>query len=36
MNVFEKMLAIDRRWIFLAIGIAVIVPFFFPLGCQSW
>ncbi len=32
MNVFEKMLAIDRRWIFLAIGIAVIVPFFFPLG----
>ncbi|MCD4690450.1 hypothetical protein K8S17_03225 [bacterium] len=32
MSVFDKMLAIDRRWIFLAIGIAVIIPFFFPLG----
>ena len=28
----EKFLQIDRRWIFLAIGIAVIIPFFFPLG----
>jgi hypothetical protein len=28
----EKVLAIDRRWIFLAIGVAVTVPFFLPLG----
>ena len=28
----EKVLKIDRRWIFLAIGIAVTVPFFLPLG----
>ena len=28
----EKVLQIDRRWIFLAIGIAVTVPFFLPLG----
>lgn len=32
MNAYEKMLSIDRRWIFLAIGVAVIIPFFFPLG----
>ncbi len=32
MNVFEKMLAIDRRWIFLAIAVAVVVPFLFPMG----
>jgi hypothetical protein len=32
MSFFDKMLAIDRRWIFLAIGVAVVVPFFFPLG----
>lgn len=29
---FAKILDIDRRWIFLLIGIAVVVPFFFPLG----
>jgi hypothetical protein len=29
---FEKFLRIDRRWIFLAIAIAVVVPFFLPLG----
>lgn len=28
----EKVLKIDRRWIFLAVGIAVVVPFFLPLG----
>ena len=28
----EKVLKIDRRWIFLAIGIAVTIPFFLPLG----
>jgi hypothetical protein len=28
----EKVLQIDRRWIFLAIAIAVTIPFFFPLG----
>lgn len=28
----DKVLSIDRRWIFLAIGIAVTVPFFLPLG----
>jgi hypothetical protein len=28
----EKFLQIDRRWIFLAIGIAVVIPFFTPLG----
>lgn len=28
----EKVLQIDRRWIFLAIGIAVTIPFFLPLG----
>lgn len=28
----EKVLQIDRRWIFLTIGIAVTIPFFLPLG----
>jgi len=28
----EKVLKIDRRWIFLAIGVAVTIPFFLPLG----
>ena len=28
----EKVLQIDRRWIFLAIAIAVTIPFFKPLG----
>ncbi len=26
MTIFEKMMKIDRRWIYLAIGIAVIIP----------
>ncbi len=29
---FERFLKIDRRWIFLAIAIAVVIPFFAPLG----
>ncbi|MCK5131881.1 MAG: hypothetical protein KAR40_06985 [Candidatus Sabulitectum sp.] len=32
MNIWEKMLNVDRRWIFLLIGIACVVPFFNPLG----
>jgi hypothetical protein len=28
----ERFLQIDRRWIFLAIAVAVVVPFFAPLG----
>jgi len=28
----DKLHDFDRRWIFLAMGIAIIVPFFFPLG----
>lgn len=28
----QKVLRIDRRWIFLAVGVAVVIPFFFPLG----
>jgi hypothetical protein len=29
---WERLLLIDRRWIFLLIGIAVVIPFFLPLG----
>jgi hypothetical protein len=32
MNFWEKMLNIDRRWIYLAIAIIVIVPFFARMG----
>ncbi len=32
MAFFEKMLALDRRWIFLAIAVSVIAPFFFYIG----
>ena len=32
MNIWEKMLNLDRRWIFLLIGIVCIIPFFTPLG----
>lgn len=32
MSIWEKMLNVDRRWIFLLIGISCIVPFFMPLG----
>lgn len=31
-NRWERLLQIDRRWIFLGIGIAVVIPFFLPLG----
>ncbi len=29
---WERLLQIDRRWIFLLIGVAVVIPFFLPLG----
>jgi len=29
---FDRILKIDRRWIFLLVGVAVVLPFFFPLG----
>lgn len=32
MNIWERMLNIDRRWIFLAIGIVSIVPFLAKIG----
>jgi hypothetical protein len=31
-NFWEKLMAIDRRWIYLAIGIAVFVPLLFTMG----
>jgi hypothetical protein len=31
-NVITKILSLDRRWTFLAIGIAAVVPFLFPMG----
>ena len=31
-NIWEKMLNIDRRWIFLSIGVVSIVPFFINFG----
>ncbi|MBN2383090.1 hypothetical protein JXQ70_09435 [bacterium] len=33
-ELLERFGTIDRRWIFLAIFIATIVPFFFPLGLE--
>ena len=32
MNIWEKMLNIDRRWIFLSIGVVAVVPFFINFG----
>uniref|UniRef100_A0A7C4U7A2 Uncharacterized protein n=1 Tax=candidate division WOR-3 bacterium TaxID=2052148 RepID=A0A7C4U7A2_UNCW3 len=32
MRFFEKILKIDRRWIFLIVGIVVIIPLIFPIG----
>ena len=32
MRWFDRLLGIDRRWIFLAIGVAVVIPFFAPMG----
>jgi len=29
---FERILRLDRRWIFVAIFVGTVVPFFFPLG----
>ena len=31
-NIWEKMLNIDRRWIFLAIGVVAIIPFLIGIG----
>lgn len=30
MTFYEKLMNLDRRWIYLAVGIAVLVPFFIP------
>jgi len=30
MTLYEKLMNLDRRWIYLAVGIAVLVPFFIP------
>ena len=30
MNIWERMEKMDRRWIYLMVGIAVIIPFFVP------
>lgn len=32
MNIWEKMLNVDRRWIFLAIGVVSIIPFLIGVG----
>ncbi|MCB2231639.1 hypothetical protein KQH82_13045 [bacterium] len=32
MNVWERLAAIDRRWIYLACGIAVLMPFIIPVS----
>ena len=29
---WEKLLNIDRRWIFLMIGLTVVIPFLFRMG----
>ena len=34
MKIMEKLLAVDRRIIFVLLGLAVIVPFFLPLGLK--
>ncbi|MBD3349100.1 MAG: hypothetical protein GF400_07900 [Candidatus Eisenbacteria bacterium] len=31
-TIFDKILRVDRRWIFLLVAIAVVVPFILPLG----
>lgn len=30
MSFYEKLMNLDRRWVYLAVGIAVLVPFFIP------
>lgn len=32
MSFFDKMLTVDRRWIFIAIALSVIIPFFFRIN----
>ena len=31
-NIILKLSRVDRRWIFLIIGLSVLLPLFFPLG----
>jgi hypothetical protein len=30
----EKLTSFDRRWIFLAMGLAIVLPLLFPIGCK--
>ena len=32
----DRLLAIDRRWIFLFVGVALVIPFFLGLSCKSY
>jgi hypothetical protein len=32
----DKMLALDRRWIFLFVGVSLTIPFFLGLSCKSY
>ncbi len=32
MNILEKFLAVDRRYIFIVVAVAVVIPFLFPLN----
>lgn len=32
----DRMLALDRRWIFLFVGVALTIPFFLGLSCKSY
>ncbi len=31
----QKLRTFDRRWVFLAMGVAIVIPFFAPLGYQT-
>ncbi len=33
---FERLLALDRRWIFLFVAVALTIPFFLGLSCKSY
>ena len=36
MNIFEKMQKLDRRWIYLVLAIAVILPLIFPYNSRTY
>jgi hypothetical protein len=36
MNIWERMMNIDRRWIYLLVGICVIVPLLYPIGLPTF